>query len=743
MKENSELLKEKEKLKQIIQKLDEEEINIQKSLLANSTNYQKDDYIRAYLEHLANKKIVDIRNIKPKPYFARIDFKENSDEEVEKLYIGKISIIDSETKEPLIIDWRAPISNLYYEGGIGKCSYEANEKIISGDILLKRQYFIENQKLEKILDIDKTAADQILQEALGGSADSRLKNIVATIQDEQNKIIRAPIDKPLIIQGVAGSGKTTIALHRIAYLIYKYEKNFNPENFMIIAPNRFFLNYISNVLPDLGVENVKQYTFEDFAQDALERKIKLADEKEKLITIVNKSFNEIDNGNIELILKESKFKSQIEFKYILDKYLEELEHQILPQNDFIISNIRIMRRQTMEDLFVNTYKNLPFKQRIEEIKKHAFSKIRTNLSMIIKQIENRRSLEIKILQRKGLPIEKEREERIKIFEKTEKILKYLNNEDMKVVDIYFNEINFKTSKEYYKDFISEFIYDEIDNKELAEYLIKNTLENIRKDKFAFEDLAPLIYIQNKIFGCKITNKLKHVIVDEAQDYGEFQFSVLKSILNSESMTILGDLSQGVHSYRGIENWNKFINVEFPKNGATYLPLSKTYRTTKEIIDIANSVIRKLSNYERENITEAIPVIRRPGSVDIYNLKDYDSISKKIIENIQKNKENNYKSIAIIGKDMKECKNIKKNLKNNGLEVDVIESKDSEYKAGINIIPSYLAKGLEFDYVIIVNADDKNYMYNSLDIKLLYVALTRAMSKLDIYYINNLTKLIEI
>lgn len=742
MVEKTELLKEKEKLKQIIAKLEEEETNIQKNLLANSSTYQKDDYIKAHLEYLANKKISDIRNIKPKPYFARIDFIENGTDEIEKIYIGKISMIDSETKEPMIIDWRAPISNLYYEGGLGKSTYEVNEKIIEGDIVLKRQYYIEKQILEKILDIDKTAADQILQEALSGNADSRLKNIVATIQDEQNKIIRAPIDKPLIIQGVAGSGKTTIALHRIAYLIYKYEKNFNPENFMIIAPNRFFLNYISNVLPDLGVERVKQYTFEDFAEEALNRKIKLAEEKEKLITIVNKSFNEIDKGNEELILKESKFKSSINFKFILDKYLENLEHRILPQKDFIISNIRIMKRQNMEELFINIYKNLPFKQRIEEIKKHAFSKIRRNLEIIIKEIETRRSLEIRFLLRKKLPIEQEREERIKIFEKTEKLLKFLNNEDIRVVDTYFNEINLKTSKEYYKEFITEYIYDEIENKKLAEYLINNTLENIQKDKFAFEDLAPLIYIQNKIYGCKFANKLKHVIVDEAQDYGEFQFSVLKSILNSDSMTILGDLSQGVHYYRGIENWNKFIEVEFPENGATYLPLSKTYRTTKEIIDIANTVIRKLSDYERENLTEAIPVMTKPGSVSMFEVKNYEEIGKNIIDNIKKNEINKYKSVAIVGKDIKECKIMKNILNKKGLEVDIIESKDSEYKAGINIIPSYLAKGLEFDYVIIVNADDKTYRDNSLDIKLLYVALTRAMSKLDIYYIKNLTRLIK-
>ena len=321
MEKENQLLQEREKLKQVIQKLEEEEKNVQNSLAANSSNYQKDDYVKAHLEYLGNKKILDIRNIKPKPYFARIDFKENNEQDIEKLYIGKISMIDSETKEPLIIDWRAPISNLYYEGSLGKSSYEVNEKIIEGEILLKRQYFIENKILEKILDVDKTASDQILQEALAGNADSRLKNIVATIQDEQNKIIRAPIDKPLIIQGVAGSGKTTIALHRIAYLIYRYEKNFNPENFMIIAPNRFFLNYISNVLPDLGVENVKQYTFEDLAYEIIGKKLKISDSNEKLVTIVNKEFDDI-----EALYNCSSFD---DFKFLSADSKKELEDKSL------------------------------------------------------------------------------------------------------------------------------------------------------------------------------------------------------------------------------------------------------------------------------------------------------------------------------------------------------------------------------------------------------------------------------
>ena len=189
----------------------------------------------------------------------------------------------------------------------GRSNYLSPEGLIEGEISLKRQYFINNQILEKYSDIDLKTNDELLQIALEEKADDRLKNIVATIQTEQNSIIRADMNKPLIVQGVAESGKTTIALHRIAYLIYNCDKEFNPDNFMIIAPNKFFLNYISNVLPDLGVENVKQYTFEDFAYEVIGKKLKISDNNEKLVTIVNKDFDDINNGNVNIIINESKY----------------------------------------------------------------------------------------------------------------------------------------------------------------------------------------------------------------------------------------------------------------------------------------------------------------------------------------------------------------------------------------------------------------------------------------------------
>lgn len=715
---------EKDKLKEIVKKINEEEANIDTALSQTSMNYDMENIAFANVLQAQVKKLEDIKKIKTKPYFARMDFRENG-KETEKFYIGKISLLDHKTAYPIIVDWRAPIANLYYEGKIGEAEYECLGEKIKGEISLKRQYIIENQELLKYVDINVTGNDELLQNALEEKADDRLKNIVATIQDEQNKIIRADINSPLIVQGVAGSGKTTIALHRIAYLIYNYEKEFRPEEFMIIAPTKFFLNYISNILPDLGVNDVRQCTFEDFAYDIIGKKMKISDNNEKLVMIVNKEFDKINNGNIDVMIKESKFKASINFKKIIDEYLTTVEDNYIPKNDFVFYDEVIMKYNDIDYLFKHTYKMYNFTMRINEIEKNLVAALNKKSEKIIERIKAERSKKIE-----GLV----GEERVNLYEEYDKSIKLLEKNGKKIAREYLNQIPKKDCINYYKEFIDKYL---VSSNEVLSYLKENTLNNLSKNEISFEDLAPLMYIQIRIFGIKEKCKIKHVVIDEAQDYGEFQFDVLKTIINSNSMTILGDIAQGVHFYRGIENWKRFMDVEFNNVKTVYKTLKKTYRTTKEIMDIANYVISQLPEYEKEFIVMGEPVIDRKNSINIEKFVDKSDFVNKINNRIEEHLKQGYKSIAIIGKDMEECKNIEKEIRKIRFDVKLIKSKDSEYNSGISIVPSYLAKGLEFDCVIISNANCDKYMNNSLDIKLLYVTITRAMSKLDIFYSNKL------
>ena len=722
-------LEEQEKLKKVIKAILTEEECLEYTLDNSDMSYDMENMAKGQILQMQVQKLANIKKIKKNPYFARMDFKENN-KKLEKFYIGKISILDSETLEPIIIDWRAPIANLYYEGKIGNAEYECLGEKIYGNIFLKRQYIIENQKLKKYVDINVTGNDDLLQNALEEKADDRLKNIVATIQDEQNKIIRADINSPLIVQGVAGSGKTTIALHRIAYLIYNYEKEFKPEEFMIIAPTKFFLNYISNILPDLGVNDVKQCTFEDFAYDVIGKKLKISDNNEKLVIIVNKQFDNINNGKVDVMIKESKFKSSIKFKEIIDRYLEFVEENFIPKMDFKYETNLIMEYDEINNLFKKTYKMYNYSMRINEIEKNMMYELKKKIPNIIEGLGEERSKKISNL--KG-------EERIEIWDIYDKKIKLLEKSSKNIVKDYLKQIKIKDCVEYYKEFISNFLKS--DDDEVIEYLKNSTILNLRNNEISFEDLAPLMYIQYKIFGIKEKCKIKHVVIDEAQDYGEFQFDVLKTILNSNSMTILGDIAQGVHYYRGIENWQKFIDTEFKNVKTIYTTLQKTYRTTKEIMDIANSVIDKLPKYEKEYIVLGEPVINRKNSINIMKCKDTNELIIEINNKIEEHLKEKYKSIAIICKDMNECIEIEKSIKKIRKDVKLIKGKDSEYNSGISIVPSYLAKGLEFDCVIITNASSKKYENNSLDIKLLYVTITRAMSKLDIFYIDNISTLL--
>ena len=726
---NKTFLEEKEKLKEINNKVLEEEKLIEEELRKSDMNYTMEDIAKGEVLLTRVKKLENIKKIKNVPYFARMDFKEEN-RDLEKLYIGKISILDNKTAEPIIVDWRAPISNLYYQGKIGSAEYECLGKKIKGDILLKRQYIIEKKQLKKYIDINVTGNDELLQNALEEKADDRLKNIVATIQDEQNKIIRAKINSPLIVQGVAGSGKTTIALHRIAYLIYNYEKEFKPEEFMIIAPTKFFLNYISNILPDLGVNNVKQCTFEDFAYDVIGKKLKISDSNEKLVIIVNKEFDDINKGKIDIMIKEAKYKSSIKFKKIVDDYLLQIENNYIPKNDFYFKDYEIMSYNNINKLFKETYKMYNYNDRIKEIEKNLISELKKKSLLIIDDIRKKRSKELQNLTG---------ENRIKVFDKYEKIIKLLEKDYKKIVKQYLNQISKKDCIQYYKEFIDGYLQN---SDEVMIYLKKNTSNNLQKNEISFEDLAPIMYIQYKIFGIKEKCKIKHVVVDEAQDYGEFQFDILKQILNSNSMTILGDIAQGVHYYRGIENWKKFIDVEFKNVKTVYTTLNKTYRTTKEIMEVANNVINKLPEFEKEYIVLGEPVIDRKNSVNIKKNKNIDELISSINNRINEYLQNDYKSIAIIGKDMNECEEIEKKLRKTRKDIKLIKGKDSEYNSGISVIPSYLAKGLEFDCVIISNANEEKYTYSSLDIKLLYVTITRAMSKLDIFYTGEITGLLK-
>jgi DNA helicase II / ATP-dependent DNA helicase PcrA len=719
------ILKEKERI-------DREVDYNSKHLSSDSSQQFIDLMINTTFQGSMAKKLEDIENAHSKPYFSRVDFKEDGSKSYEKIYIGKMSLMDDSRKSLIVVDWRAPISNLYYEGRLGPAEYLCPEGVIEGEIFLKRQYTIENGILNSFFDIDITTSDEFLQAYLGANADNRLKDIVSTIQVEQNRIIRADMWKPLIVQGAAGGGKTTIALHRIAYLIYTYEKTFKPENFMIIAPNRLFLNYISEVLPELGVDRVKQITFEDFASELLEMKLKLTDPNEKLSRLVNVNSSEKDRNLNALIRRASEFKASLRFKDLMDSYLHQIEVELIPKEHFKIVGFILLKYEEIQRLFLEEYHDLPMMKRVNEIKKHLTNRLKLKKDTIVANLQDNCDKRIKELK---LTMEESSERHRLIVEAIDyknDMIQNINTHSKMAVKEYISKITPLKPMQYYKNLFEEELFMQLSkeymDEELAHFIIDRANELLGANTLEIEDLAPLTSIKYLVYGLNEKMQVKHIVIDEAQDFSLYQFYVLKKIIRDSSFTILGDLSQGIHGYRGLKDWGDITKYVF-EGSSKFLTLEQSYRTTVEIMEAANKVIGSL---EDPKLVPAKPVIRHGEKAQVFERDSLKVIASEIKERLDNLETEGFKSAAIICKTMDECMKLKTLLKGLKKELPVITGNEKEYTGGIVIVPSYLSKGLEFDVVIISNASREVYTPEELDVKLLYVAMTRPLHRLYIY-----------
>ncbi|HBF39674.1 MAG TPA: DNA helicase, partial [Firmicutes bacterium] len=505
-----------------------------------------------FIDLMVNNQILSgtdlkLRNLETaleKPYFARIDFHENGKPEKEELYIGKMCLTRDEDQKLIIVDWRAPVANMYYESRLGDAGYDCPDGKIQGQLSLKRQFSIDKGQLAEMFDIDITTNDQFLQSYLGASADNRLKDIVSTIQAEQNRVIRADMKRPLLVQGVAGSGKTTIALHRIAYLIYNFGQSFMPENFMIIAPNRLFLNYISEVLPELGVERVKQTTFEDFAREVIAEKYQVKDPNEKLLRFVEQNLNEQQIAENELIKQASMVKSGLRFKDFLDYFLKQLEDKLMPANDFGFEDKVLYKNEDIRRLFFRDYRSWPIYKRVEQIKKHFHRRLKEWQGDAAISLNNECRVAIDRLKMNEIDSPERQAKIIDLIDSKNERLTRLKSFAGGGAKAYFKQVPFRNALECYWDFLANPLYFKAAAEgklkpELISWLRELTLENLNKGQLELEDLAPVMYIKYRLEGLSEKIKVKHVVIDEAQDFNTFQFYTMRQMIKDSSFTILG------------------------------------------------------------------------------------------------------------------------------------------------------------------------------------------------------------
>ena len=642
------------------------------------------------------------------PYFGRMDFIENNDDEVEKFYIG-ISNLINEDYDFLVYDWRAPVSSMFYEYEIGKAKYECPEGIINGKINLKRQYKINNGKVEYMFDSDINIEDDVLQEILGKSTDNKMKAIVTTIQREQNQVIRNEEYKNLIVQGPAGSGKTSVALHRIAYLLYKHREKIKPQNIVIFSPNDIFNDYISNVLPQLGEENMYQTTFKDYMNTSLGTEFK----KEDYGQMMEYIFGHKDLYNYETRIKNIKFKSSLEFINILKEYLSYLEKKDRNFKDIMIKDKLIISSKEIKELFYKDYASLPLKRRLQKIKNRIQFLMEPYEKELIEEVAN------ELLNSDSTMTKKE------IMNRSRPIVRN------QIIDVH-NEIN-RISKfdllDIYKKLFEKLdnFYKESNIKEIKYY----TLKNLKYKKLNYEDQIALLYLKGAMGDLPGTSEIKYVIIDEAQDYTPLQYEILNNLFKSANMTILGDLQQSINPYMNLGSYNNIAHI-FPKDNTCLINLTKSYRSTMEITKFARRILNK-------EITDEY-VERRGEEPVIFSLPTEEAIKEKLLEDIKVHKEKGYKSIGIITRTVKEAKEVYSFLKDKAPVKAILKDND-EYVSGIVVIPAYLAKGLEFDVALIYNAGDKNYNCEEERL-LLYTACTRALHVLAIYYSGEISTLLK-
>ena len=667
-------------------------------------------FIRQGLMSLYATEINNLKSVLANPYFGMFQFKDNNNETTD-IYLGKKAILD-ENANVIAYDWRSPVCSMYYDYNIGKAEYIGTNGVKNfGEILKKRQIIIKNGELQDVEEQDTLSNDSILLKYLTENSDARLKSIIATIQREQNHIIRSPLKSDYIVQGTAGSGKTTVALHRIAYLLYNEAKSINESDFMIIGPNKYFLNYVSDLLPDLDIKNVSQFTFDEIALKNIGvSKIKVESMNKTLQGILRE---EIDENIIA-------FKSSIEFLKLIENYIN-LYIDSHFKDDIVYEEIKLY---SAEDIRLNFNNNMfgndkSCKEKANELIKRLTKKIKNNSEDLSYGIWLKYRDEI-------LNLSQDDPKRKEILEKVNKAQAEIKKGCPTVVKEYFKFLKVNPLA-LYQTFIENLdtIYpnEMFDIKRLQEY----TNLNLSKKQAKFEDLAPLLLINYMINGVKDFKEYSYLVIDEAQDLSLAEYYMLKKLFPKAKFNVFGDVNQSIYNYQSIHNWDELNSLIFDSK-ANKLELNKSYRTTVNISNVSNLILRQMSQEHAECIARTGDELLLSNDISCQN----------IILQIKTLLDKEYQSIAIICKDDKETHDIYSKLKKMRLNISEITENNEQYNGGLCIMPSYLSKGLEFDAIIIYNANAKNYSSTNIDMKLLYAATTRAMHDLVINYDGELS-----
>ncbi|MEK4064539.1 MULTISPECIES: RNA polymerase recycling motor HelD [unclassified Paenibacillus] len=677
----------------------------------------------------SSKALKKYKKLVVSPYFGRIDFSETPDGEVEKIYLGIGSLME-DNGSFLIYDWRAPISSLYYDGAPGPAAYDTPGGLVSGTMELKRQFVIDDGVIEVMFDTGVTIGDELLQQVLSHSADDRMKSIVATIQKEQNAVIRNDKSRMLVVQGAAGSGKTSAALQRVAYLLYKYREVLQADQMLLFSPNPLFNSYVSTVLPELGEENMQQTTFQMYLEHRLGHEFQLEDVFSQTESLLNTP----DGPEASVRREGIGYKSSVAFLDAIRRYVNLLEHESMQFKPLMFQGRAIVGKDEMEQQFYSYDSNIKLANRIDLMtgwllkKIAAFSMEERSAQWVEDQIELLDSSEYQrayqMMRRKGGG----HNESFDDFDTEKSLLaRYIVSQRLKPLRGWTKRGRFVDVKGLYSRlFTDRELMETLNNSntlpEVWDEICRQTLQSIGANELAYEDATPFLYLKELSQGFRTNTLIRHVIVDEVQDYSPFQLEFMRRLFPRAKMTVLGDLNQAIYAQGEVLGDLAGLVSIYGEENTEVISLTRSYRSTYEIVEFTRAMIpggERIVPFNRSGETPQLTVV-----------ESEPQLLASVEQDILNLHAEGYHYVAVICKTAEESARVHAGLQNR-LPVRHVTKETPNFQKGTLVLPAYLAKGVEFDAVIIYDGSAERYGRES-ERKLFYTACTRAMHLLHIY-----------
>ncbi|CAM4352369.1 RNA polymerase recycling motor HelD [Paenibacillus phoenicis] len=694
----------------------------------------------------ASKRRAALLRMQENPYFGRIDFAEEGEPETERVYIGVSSLMDPSGEKFLIYDWRAPISSVYYDYGPGPAQYNTPGGTIRGELKRKWQYLIRRGRIESMFDTSLTIGDEVLQQVLGRTANTQMRSIVATIQQEQNRIIRHDQGRLLIVQGAAGSGKTSAALQRIAYLLYKYRERMTADQIVLFSPNAMFQTYVSGVLPELGEENMQQVTFQEYLDHRLSKMFEVEDAYAQLEYVLTAK----EDPDYQARLAAIRLKASVSFFEAIQAYRSSLEQGGMKFQPIQFRGETLVSAEEMAERFYGGEESLRMSGRIErlttwlnerigEIEKQERRKpwVQDAIELLSNEQYERAYERI----RKKYGLTEDSDEEIDGERLARELARMVVRRKLKPIREQIRELRFIDLTGVYKQLFEDPTHSgawlETETPEVRDAwseICRITVQSLDKGKLFYEDTTPFLLLHELILGFQANVSIRHVLIDEAQDYSLLQFEFIKRLFPAAKLTVLGDFHQAIFAHAAeTADFQGLLRLYGPEQTET-IQLRRSYRSTRPIVEFTRSLIPGGEHIEPFDRNGELPVLTQ--------VADSDELHRRIEARVAELKEQGAATIAIICRSAAESAAAYEDLRGDRIAELKLVTRDSvEYKQGVVVIPAYLAKGIEFDAVILYDASASCYGEENVR-RLFYTACTRAMHHLQLFSVGAASPFME-